>query len=113
MTARLPASLGAPEPLDAGRCRLRTSCTDSLEWVALRLALVDCEFTVNGPPAMTSYLHDLGERLTRATARRAMSAGNEEERTRGAPTPGGEGAGAGSPGTRGGGCRSSSLGGGA
>ncbi|MEV5280042.1 transcriptional regulator [Streptomyces sp. NPDC051994] len=68
VTARLPSSLGAPQPLDAGRCRLRTTCTDSLEWVALRLALVDCEFTVNGPRAMTSYLHDLGERLTRATA---------------------------------------------
>ncbi|MFJ8310518.1 MULTISPECIES: helix-turn-helix transcriptional regulator [unclassified Streptomyces] len=69
VTARLPASLGAPEPLDAGRCRLRTTCTDSLEWVALRLALVDCEFTVNGPQSMTDYLHELGERLTRATAR--------------------------------------------
>ncbi|MFG2722528.1 helix-turn-helix transcriptional regulator [Streptomyces sp. NPDC048416] len=68
VTARLPRTLGAPEPLGAERCRLRTSCSDSLEWVALRLALVDCEFTVNGPPAMTGYLHDLGERLTRAAA---------------------------------------------
>ncbi|WP_438293347.1 helix-turn-helix transcriptional regulator [Streptomyces sp. HUAS TT7] len=68
VTARLPSSMGAPEPLDGGRCRLRTSCTDSLEWVALRLALVDCEFTVNGPQAMTGYLRDLGERLTRATS---------------------------------------------
>ncbi|MEU3499329.1 YafY family protein [Streptomyces hundungensis] len=70
VTARLPGSLGAPEPLGAGRCRLRASCTDSLEWVALRLALVDCEFTVHEPPSMTAYLHELGERLTRATARR-------------------------------------------
>ncbi|MCX5381892.1 YafY family protein [Streptomyces sp. NBC_00083] len=67
VTARLPASLGAPEPLGADRCRLRTSCTDSLEWVGLRLALVDCAFTVEGPPAMSAYLHDLGERLIRAT----------------------------------------------
>ncbi|MEU3372367.1 YafY family protein [Streptomyces sp. NPDC006660] len=66
VTARLPGVLGAPEPLEEGRCRLRASCTDSLEWVALRLALVDCEFTVHQPPVMTAYLRDLGERLLRA-----------------------------------------------
>ncbi|MFI1186989.1 helix-turn-helix transcriptional regulator [Streptomyces californicus] len=66
VAARLPAHLGAPEPDGEGRCRLRSSCTDSLEWVALRLALVDCEFSVQGPPQLVEYLADLGSRLTRA-----------------------------------------------
>ncbi|MFE2502229.1 helix-turn-helix transcriptional regulator [Streptomyces rubiginosohelvolus] len=68
VTARLPAHLGAPEPDGEGGCRLRASCTDSLEWVALRLALVDCEFSVQGPPQLVAYLEGLGARLTRAAA---------------------------------------------
>ncbi|MEU5283945.1 transcriptional regulator [Streptomyces sp. CA-278952] len=66
VAARLPAHLGAPEPDGEGGCRLRTSCTDSLEWVALRLALVDCEFSAQGPPQLVEYLEGLGTRLTRA-----------------------------------------------
>ncbi|MGW1151810.1 helix-turn-helix transcriptional regulator [Streptomyces rubiginosohelvolus] len=68
VTARLPPHLGAPEPDGEGGCRLRASCTDSLEWVALRLALVDCEFSVQGPPQLVAYLEGLGARLTRAAA---------------------------------------------
>ncbi|MDX3593421.1 YafY family protein [Streptomyces sp. ID03-2B] len=66
VAARLPAHLGVPEPDGEGGCRLRTSCTDSLEWVALRLALVDCEFSVTEPPELVAYLESLGARLTRA-----------------------------------------------
>ncbi|MFD4593888.1 helix-turn-helix transcriptional regulator [Streptomyces rubiginosohelvolus] len=78
VTARLPAHLGTPEPDGEGGCRLRASCTDSLEWVALRLALVDCEFSVAGPPQLVAYLEGLGARLTRAAA------GAAEEPRRGA-----------------------------
>ncbi|MFD4234428.1 helix-turn-helix transcriptional regulator [Streptomyces sp. NPDC058542] len=70
VAARLPAHLGAPEPDGEGGCRLRTSCTDSLEWVALRLALVDCEFSAQGPPELVEYLEGLGARLTRAARSR-------------------------------------------
>jgi predicted DNA-binding transcriptional regulator YafY len=66
VAARLPSHLGTPEPDGEGGCRLRSSCTDSLEWVGLRLALVDCEFSVQGPPQLVAYLEDLGARLTRA-----------------------------------------------
>ncbi|MFF8554443.1 helix-turn-helix transcriptional regulator [Streptomyces sp. NPDC015501] len=66
VASRLPAHLGAPEPDGEGGCRLRSSCTDSLEWVALRLALVDCEFSAYGPPHLVEYLAELGARLTRA-----------------------------------------------
>lgn len=86
VAARLPPTLGVPEPepgavlepesgpepgsgpdAEAG-CRLRSSCTDSLEWVALRLALVECEFTVEGPPELVAYVESLGARLTRAAS---------------------------------------------
>ncbi|MES9509479.1 transcriptional regulator [Streptomyces sp. NPDC000609] len=69
VSARLPASLGPLERTGENGCRLRTVLADSLEWVALRLALVDCEFTAHGPPQLVDYLGDLGARLTRAAAR--------------------------------------------
>ncbi|MFJ9687583.1 helix-turn-helix transcriptional regulator [Streptomyces bacillaris] len=80
VAARLPPTLGVPEPVSGPEgenpggenteraCRLRSSCTDSLEWVALRLALVDCEFTVQGPPELVEHLERLGSRLTRAAS---------------------------------------------
>ncbi|WP_406148202.1 helix-turn-helix transcriptional regulator [Streptomyces sp. NBC_01012] len=68
VTARLPATLGAVEPTDEQSCRLRTVSFDSLEWVALRLALVDCEFEVHGPDRLLEYLGGLGTRLTRAAS---------------------------------------------
>ncbi|MEE1842877.1 YafY family protein [Streptomyces sp. NPDC007076] len=69
VSARLPASLGPLERTGENGCRLRTVLADSLEWVALRLSLVDCEFTAHGPPQLVDYLGDLGARLTRAAAR--------------------------------------------
>ncbi|MET9593588.1 YafY family protein [Streptomyces sp. NPDC006516] len=66
--ARLPAGLGTVEPSGEHRCRLRTTSTDSLEWVALRLAMADCEFEAHGPPALVEHLRGLGARLTRAAA---------------------------------------------
>ncbi|MGW8889489.1 helix-turn-helix transcriptional regulator [Streptomyces sp. NPDC055749] len=68
VAARLPSPLGVPEPTGENSCRLRAISSDSLEWVALRLALVDCEFTAHGPPQLVEYLSDLGARLTRASA---------------------------------------------
>lgn len=67
VAARLPDTLGTPAPTGEEACRLRTRAADSLEWLALRLALVDCEFTVHGPPGLVEYVTDLGARLSRAT----------------------------------------------
>ncbi|TXS57728.1 helix-turn-helix transcriptional regulator [Streptomyces sp. t39] len=67
VTARLPEHLGAPEPTGEHTCRLRTRSADSVEWLALRLALVDCEFTVHGPPVLREHMADLATRLGRAT----------------------------------------------
>lgn len=69
VAGRLPSFLGAPAPTGPDSCRLRTESNDSPEWLALRLALVDCEFTVHAPTSLTDHLKDLGARLTRAAGR--------------------------------------------
>ena len=66
VAARLPAWLGAPEPLGDRRCRLRATAGDSVEWLAVRLAMVDCEFTVQEPDELVRCVRDLGGRLVRA-----------------------------------------------
>ncbi|MFE3070926.1 helix-turn-helix transcriptional regulator [Streptomyces sp. NPDC059247] len=66
VAARLPSHL-APEPTGPSSCRLRARSADSVEWLALRLALVDAAFTVHGPPALHAHMADLAGRLTAAT----------------------------------------------
>ncbi|MCX5169618.1 helix-turn-helix transcriptional regulator [Streptomyces antibioticus] len=75
VAARLPAWLGRPEDIGdddggdgGGSCRLRASSSDPLEWVAMRLALLGCEFTVREPVALTECVRELGGRLARAGA---------------------------------------------
>ncbi|MFF2505139.1 helix-turn-helix transcriptional regulator [Streptomyces sp. NPDC058067] len=67
VAARLPSALGVPEAQPDGTCRLRATASDSVEWLALRLALADCEFTAHGPDELVSYIRELGARLDRAT----------------------------------------------
>ncbi|MFF2326858.1 MULTISPECIES: helix-turn-helix transcriptional regulator [unclassified Streptomyces] len=69
VSARLPASIGPVEGTGENSCRLRAVLSDSLEWVAVRLALVDCEFTVHEPPQLVEHLGRLGARLSRAATR--------------------------------------------
>ncbi|MBB5937782.1 helix-turn-helix transcriptional regulator [Streptomyces zagrosensis] len=68
--AAVAGSLGdAPGDLtaiDEHRCRLHSSA-DSLEWLALRLATLGCEFTVHEPPELITFLRGLGDRVGRAT----------------------------------------------
>jgi predicted DNA-binding transcriptional regulator YafY len=59
---------GDVEPIDAHSCLVR-SHTDTLEWLALRLATLGCDFEVHEPPELADYLRALGERATRASAR--------------------------------------------
>ncbi|MBT2420687.1 YafY family transcriptional regulator [Streptomyces sp. ISL-22] len=66
VAARLPGWLGAPERIDEGRCRLRGSARDSVEWMAVRLAVVDCEFVVEEPEELIRCVRELGGRLSRA-----------------------------------------------
>ncbi|GHH87551.1 helix-turn-helix transcriptional regulator [Streptomyces capitiformicae] len=67
IAARLPRWFGTPEPIDEHSCRLRGSSGDSVEWLAVRLAVLDCEFTVHEPPELVGYVRELGSRLARAT----------------------------------------------
>ncbi|GHH68976.1 transcriptional regulator [Kitasatospora indigofera] len=54
-------------PLDERSCRLQ-SREDSLEWLAMRLLMLGCEFEVHEPPELAGHLRALGARATRATA---------------------------------------------
>ncbi|MET9434675.1 YafY family protein [Streptomyces sp. NPDC006551] len=62
VAARLPAHL-SPTATGPDTCRLRSRTADSVEWLALRLALVDCDFTVHAPDALVTYVRDLAARL--------------------------------------------------
>lgn len=67
VAARVPAWLGVPEAVDGGeRCRLRGAVGDAVEWMAVRLAMVDCEFVVESPEELVRCVRELGGRLSRA-----------------------------------------------
>ncbi|MER5752325.1 YafY family protein [Streptomyces sp. NPDC002088] len=69
VAARLPGPLGTPEPLEAGGCRLRGATGDPVEWLAVRLAMVGCEFEVREPEELLVCVRELGGRLSRAGGR--------------------------------------------
>ncbi|MFJ5141322.1 helix-turn-helix transcriptional regulator [Streptomyces sp. NPDC088707] len=66
VTARLPSHL-VPTATGPASCRLRTRSADSVEWLAIRLALVDAPFTIQSPPSLLTYVEDLAARLTAST----------------------------------------------
>jgi predicted DNA-binding transcriptional regulator YafY len=66
MATRIPAWLGPPAPVDEHSCRLRATASESVEWLAVRLAMAGCEFTVHEPPELIEYVRELGAKLTRA-----------------------------------------------
>jgi predicted DNA-binding transcriptional regulator YafY len=68
VAARLPASLGVPVATGDHSCRLEGDIQDSLEWLGVRLAMVDCEFAVRQPPELVDYLTALGARIGRAVS---------------------------------------------
>ncbi|MFC9116082.1 helix-turn-helix transcriptional regulator [Streptomyces sp. NPDC057092] len=66
VAARLPHWMGAPEPLDEGSCRLRATVSDPKDWMAVRLAMLGYDFTVQEPAELVAAVRTLGDRLTRA-----------------------------------------------
>jgi hypothetical protein len=70
VAARVPHWLGTPEPLDDGSCRLRGSAGDVVQWVALRLAMLECDFVVHEPAELVTAVRELGARLSRAAGGR-------------------------------------------
>jgi predicted DNA-binding transcriptional regulator YafY len=68
VAGRFGAAPGVLEPIDEHTCRLH-SHTDTLEWLALRLVMLGCEFEVHDPPELAEYLRELGARASRAGRR--------------------------------------------
>ncbi|WP_043687938.1 helix-turn-helix transcriptional regulator [Streptomyces xylophagus] len=66
MATRIPAWLGTPEPLDEHTCRLRATTGDAVRWLAVRLAMLECDFTVQEPEELARCVRELGQRLSRA-----------------------------------------------
>ena len=48
-------------------CLYRTS-DDHLDWLAIRVAMLECDYEVHGPPELVERLRALGERAARATS---------------------------------------------
>jgi predicted DNA-binding transcriptional regulator YafY len=62
---RLGTAPGDVQPIDAYSCRLHGHA-DTLEWLASRLLMLGCEFTVHEPPELQTYLRVLATRALRA-----------------------------------------------
>jgi predicted DNA-binding transcriptional regulator YafY len=62
---RLADSAGDLSALDDGSCTWH-SVEDTIDYLAFRLALLGCDFTVHGPPELVEHLRVLGERITRS-----------------------------------------------
>ncbi|MFC7217376.1 helix-turn-helix transcriptional regulator [Streptomyces polyrhachis] len=65
LAPRLGDGAGQLEEVDERTCRLRTE-VDALEWAAMRLAVLGCEFEVHEPAELTAYLRELAARVGRA-----------------------------------------------
>jgi predicted DNA-binding transcriptional regulator YafY len=65
VTNKLGDTIGEVVAVDAESCEVRSN-TDTLEWLAFRLTMLGCEFSVRSPPELVAYLRDMGARATRA-----------------------------------------------
>lgn len=63
----VPRDVGRLEPVDAASCRF-VVVVDNLEWLAMRLALLDADFTVEEPAELAAVVRRLGARLTSSGA---------------------------------------------
>jgi predicted DNA-binding transcriptional regulator YafY len=65
MSRRFPTIWGGFEPIDERTCAYRTSA-DELDWIAVRLVMLDVEFEVHEPPELRAVFAQLAERFARA-----------------------------------------------
>ncbi|MEU2283055.1 YafY family protein [Streptomyces sp. NPDC013178] len=65
VAGRMPAWFGSPVEQEGG-CALRGVTGESVEWLAVRLAMVGCEFSVRAPGELVECVRELGGRLARA-----------------------------------------------
>ncbi|MFD5798325.1 helix-turn-helix transcriptional regulator [Streptomyces diastatochromogenes] len=66
VASKVPGWVGVPVADGEGGCVVRGSSGDPVEWLAVRLAMVGCEFTVRGPDELVDCVRELGGRLSRA-----------------------------------------------
>ncbi|MGC0376722.1 helix-turn-helix transcriptional regulator [Streptomyces sp. SAI-229] len=81
VAARLPGWLDPPEPLGEDSCRLRATVSDAKDWMAVRLAMLGHEFTVQEPAELVEAVRELGARMSRAVAATPAPAPHEAGRT--------------------------------
>jgi predicted DNA-binding transcriptional regulator YafY len=65
ITRRFPGRWGSIEPLDEHRCVYRAG-DDNLRWLAMRIAMLDVDFELDGPPELIDSLQQLAARIGRA-----------------------------------------------
>ncbi|MEV3859545.1 YafY family protein [Streptomyces sp. NPDC050095] len=63
---KVPESVGRPESMPGGGCRLRITSSVPVEWVAVRLAMTGFDFSVRGPEELAVAVRELGGRMVRA-----------------------------------------------
>ncbi|MHB1875583.1 MAG: helix-turn-helix transcriptional regulator [Streptosporangiaceae bacterium] len=80
MAERMPPTVGVLSPAGPGQCML-TSGSDSLDALAFHLAMLGVDFTVLEPPELSERVGLLAERLRRAAAGTADSAGTAGDNT--------------------------------
>jgi predicted DNA-binding transcriptional regulator YafY len=56
---------GELQPIDDESCRWH-SLEDTIDWLAVRLILLGCDFTVHQPAELIDHMRQLGTRITRA-----------------------------------------------
>jgi predicted DNA-binding transcriptional regulator YafY len=56
---------GTVEEIDAERCLLCTG-DDNLDWLAMRIAMLGCDYEVHGPPELVDKLREVSVRIGRA-----------------------------------------------
>jgi predicted DNA-binding transcriptional regulator YafY len=65
LARRLPWVAGSLEPIDEERCEYRAA-DESLEWLAIRIAMLGYDVEVHEPPELAPHLEALADRLRRA-----------------------------------------------
>ncbi|MFF4017935.1 helix-turn-helix transcriptional regulator [Streptomyces sp. NPDC001843] len=66
VASRVPAWVGRPEAVGSARCVVRGTSGGPMEWLAVRLAMVGCDFVVRRPEELLTCVRELGGRLSRA-----------------------------------------------
>ena len=65
IAARVPKYWGTVTPIDDRTCEYRSG-DDNLEWLAIRVAMLNVDFEVHEPPELAEQLGALADRLARA-----------------------------------------------